>query len=87
MERQIECVNKQPREDPHKSIEFVGGRGWKIATAEAIANIEAGRETYFVSDGVRRADVVVSQHDGHKYLKTEADGYSPDNLLSLPECP
>jgi hypothetical protein len=24
---------------------------------------------------------------GHKYLKTQADGEHPDNLLSLPECP
>ncbi len=24
---------------------------------------------------------------GNKYLKTEADGEQPDNLLSLPECP
>jgi hypothetical protein len=23
---------------------------------------------------------------GHKYIKTEADGEQPDNLLSLPEC-
>ena len=22
----------------------------------------------------------------HKYLKTEADGYKPNNLLSLPSC-
>jgi len=24
---------------------------------------------------------------GREYLKTEADGYEPNNLLSLPECP
>jgi hypothetical protein len=30
--------------------------------------------------------IAVSQC-GHKYLKTQADGLQPDNLLSLPECP
>ncbi|WP_157785358.1 DUF3892 domain-containing protein, partial [Bradyrhizobium yuanmingense] len=25
--------------------------------------------------------------NGHKYIKTKADGIQPDNLLSLPECP
>jgi hypothetical protein len=29
MATRIECVNKQPREDPHKQIENVGGYGWK----------------------------------------------------------
>ncbi len=29
--------------------------------------------------------VAVSRFD-HKYIKTEADGEQPDNLLSLPEC-
>jgi len=30
--------------------------------------------------------VIVAVHNGRKYLKTAADGYSPDNLLALPEC-
>jgi hypothetical protein len=31
--------------------------------------------------------VIVAVHNGHKYIKTKADGIQPDNLLSLPECP
>jgi hypothetical protein len=31
--------------------------------------------------------IVAVSRLGHKYLKTEADGEQPDNLLSLPECP
>ncbi|WP_414648332.1 DUF3892 domain-containing protein, partial [Dinghuibacter sp.] len=34
----------------------------------------------------RSVNVVVAQRNGRKYLKTEADAYRPDNLLSLPEC-
>ena len=41
---------------------------------------------YTFADG-RRADVIVATRNGHKYLKTEADYDTPDNLLSLPECP
>jgi Protein of unknown function (DUF3892) len=37
--------------------------------------------------GGRTVAVIVAFHSGRKYLKTEADGYSPDNLLALPECP
>jgi len=36
----------------------------------------------------RRATIIVAvSRFGNKYLKTEADGEQPDNLLSLPECP
>ncbi len=86
MATRIECVNKDPRQDPHKRIENVGGSGWKIAEAEAIRNIENG-ERYYVSVGGRTVWVEIATHEGHKYLKTEADGYSPDNLLSLDQCP
>jgi hypothetical protein len=29
---------------------------------------------------------LLATHNGRKYLKTTADSYRPDNLLSLPEC-
>ena len=86
MTTQIECVNKDPRQDPHKRIENVGGSDWKITEAEAIRNIENG-ERYYVSVEGRTVSVEIAEHEGRKYLKTEEDGYSPDNLLSLPECP
>lgn len=31
--------------------------------------------------------VVAVSRFGNKYIKTEADGEQPNNLLSLPECP
>jgi Protein of unknown function (DUF3892) len=31
--------------------------------------------------------IIATSAYGHKYLKTQADGEHPDNLLSLPECP
>lgn len=87
MATRIECINKQPREDPHKRIESIGGEGWTMSVADAIEGIESGKLSFFVHTRERTTDVIVGEHDGHKYLKTVADGYVPDNLLSLPECP
>ena len=33
------------------------------------------------------SSVVAVSRFGNKYIKTEADGDQPNNLLSLPECP
>jgi hypothetical protein len=42
---------------------------------------------FHTSVGGKSAWVVVAVHNSRKYLKTTADGYAPNNLLSLPECP
>ncbi|NRA05858.1 MAG: DUF3892 domain-containing protein [Nitrosopumilus sp.] len=31
--------------------------------------------------------MIVVERLGRKYLKTEADGYDPNNLLALGDCP
>jgi len=87
---EIKCINKQPRFDPYHRIVNVGGfttERWKISVDVAIAHIENKTWEFYTTDGNRRAKVVVATHLGHKYLKTEADRDTPDNLLSLPECP
>jgi hypothetical protein len=88
----IECINKTPRQDPHLRIRNVGGQNgdgtrWKMSEDEAIASVENGSYSFFVSAGGRAVDVIVAVHSGHKYLKTSADGLQPNNLLALPECP
>jgi hypothetical protein len=91
---EIRCVNKNPRLDPHERITHVGGfvdKQWKITTDQAISFMEtpvdADRWTFYVTRGGRTAEVIVASRNGRKYLKTENDGLTPDNLLSLPECP
>ena len=46
------------------------------------------RFDFYVHAGGRTVSVIIATSAyGHKYLKTQADGEHPDNLLSLPECP
>ena len=87
---QIKCINKNPREDRHHSITHVGGftnERWKITKDDAIGKIDRRECSFYTLVGGRRAEVVVATHLGRKYLKTTADRDTPDNLLSLPECP
>lgn len=89
---EVLCINKSDRTNPHERITHIGGRNgdgtaWKLTQQDAIAGIEGGKWTFYVSRGGRMVNVIVSTSKyGNKYLKTENDGEQPDNLLSLPEC-
>ncbi|MBS1067165.1 DUF3892 domain-containing protein [Gluconobacter cerinus] len=88
---QIMCINKRQHHNPHERIINVGGisngERWKITEQQAIHLIETGEWDFFCSVNGRSVAVVVAIHAGRKYLKTTADSYAPNNLLSLPECP
>jgi hypothetical protein len=91
MALQVGCINKTPRNDPHLRISNIGGVAngtrWRLSVDQAIRDIESGQESFYVSVGGRQVEVIVAIHQGHKYLKTVADGLHPNNLLSLQECP
>jgi hypothetical protein len=85
---QVTCINKRgDHYDPHERIEYIGYQGlWKIPEDSAIRRIKSGNESFYTLVNGREADLVVATRNGREYLKTTADGFSPDNLLSLPEC-
>lgn len=93
---QVTCINKTERYNPWERISHIGGNGWKLTQKDAIDGIESGKWAFFVRRGGYSAaslllnaevEVIVAvSRFGNKYLKTEADGEEPNNLLSLPEC-
>jgi len=85
---QVTCINKRGDHlDPHERIEYVGSQGrWKLSEANAIRRIKSGNDSFYTLVNGREAAVIVATHDDREYLKTTADGYRPDNLLSLAEC-
>ena len=88
---EIKCINKSDRYNPHERITHVGGvtdGRWRITQEDAIQLIENKTWRFYVKviDKPVWIVVAISQY-GNKYLKTEADGTQPNNLLSLPECP
>ena len=89
--RQISCINKSNRNNPYEPILKIGGiengTKWIMTETEAIAAIENGLYSFFVYRGGSEIKVIIAMRNGRRYLKTVADGETPDNLLSLPECP
>ncbi|MBA4375800.1 MAG: DUF3892 domain-containing protein [Anaerolinea sp.] len=90
---QIMCINKSDRTNFYERIKFIGGvnpdgKRWKLSEDVAIIGIEQGQYSFYVSVRGVSVDVVIAKTDtGKKYLKTVPDGFEPNNLLSLPECP
>jgi hypothetical protein len=91
---QVRCINKRDRDNPWERITHIGGINpdggrWKLTQPEAIQGIESRKYAFYVERprGDRVKVIVAVSQYGNKYLKTEADGDEPNNLLSLPECP
>jgi hypothetical protein len=90
----IQCINKSNRTNAHERIRNIGGINsdgtrWKLSEAEAIQGIDQGKWLFYVERpaGHRVTVVIAVSPFGNRYLKTEADGEHPNNLLALPECP
>jgi len=92
---QVLCITKHgDHYDPHERIQGLGGveagKRWWMKESDIIAELEkpssAQRWNFYVSVNGKTVWVIIAAHNGRKYLKTEADGYAPNNLLDLPEC-
>lgn len=81
--------------DADQRIDQIGGKQggpnngpWFLYIDDAINGIENGTWSFWTQGGGRAANVIVAKRpNGRKYLKTEADGIEPNNLLALPRCP
>jgi hypothetical protein len=88
----VQCINKSDRFNPHERIINIGGVNadgsrWILSQPIAIEGIENGKWSFYVQNP-HIVDVIIAvSRYGNKYLKTQADGDQPDNLLSLPDCP
>ncbi len=85
----ITGIRKPNRFSSHEHITHVGGAGWILTREDAIRRIDTRIDTFYVIDpqNRKRAEVAVVRNDPGKtpYLRTYADGYWNDNLLSLEE--
>jgi hypothetical protein len=86
---QVECINKQPRDNPHEGLTHLGGKGgggWKWTRKQVIDSIRDKSNTFFTLVDGNRGNIGVVEGANGPYLRTYADGKWNDNLLSLPEC-
>ncbi|WP_049761601.1 DUF3892 domain-containing protein [Candidatus Korobacter versatilis] len=75
--------------EDHERIAEVGcDDGSRFTESEAIARIENQGDEFVVDrpQGHTAKVIVEKTKEGRKFLKTEADGEKPNNLLSLPTC-
>lgn len=86
----ITHIRKKDRMSAHEHITHVGNLDspWIWTREAVIASINAKTNSFYVQEKGKRSEVgVVNPGNGRSpYLRTHADGYWNDNLLSLPEC-
>lgn len=90
---QIHCIGRSDRLNHDRRIRRIGGVNrdgarWRISEAAAIAGIEAGRWSFYISHAGHDVDIVVAtSRYGNKYIKAaDDDGLHPEGLLALGEC-
>lgn len=86
-EYQIQCVDKAAHGCEH--ITHVGGNaggGWRLTVEAVIDLLAAGQRFYTAARGMK-AYVEIATSRGRRYLRTERNGTTTDNLLSLPPIP
>lgn len=91
-DHQVTCIIPDAA-DKDRRIESIGGATgaenggpWCIPLDQAIKGIEDKTWRFWTRANGKSVWVIVAKRNGRKYLKTEADGDEPNNLLSLPSC-
>ncbi|WP_441291243.1 DUF3892 domain-containing protein [Sorangium sp. KYC3313] len=91
--KRVTCITRTNLQGAHERIQALGGVNadgtrWHRSQADVASDINSGRCDYYVEQpgGHRVTLVVVRSSTGYVYVKTQADGEQPNNLLSLPDC-
>lgn len=90
----ITCINKDNgnHENPNVAITDLGwvnekdGESGKSSRLTIYNWIKDGGYAYVEKNGNKVKVVIEETANGTKYVKTEADNTTTNNLLSLPEC-
>lgn len=77
---------RQTGKDSDGDIIKLCGDWGSVQKDAAIQEIEADPDAYFVEEDSPRVYVRVVQVNSKKYLRTEADSSSKNNLDNLPDC-
>jgi hypothetical protein len=86
---QITCTTKDGP-DNDRRIDALGGPKFPTtAIDKVIALIEAKTHRFWTTADGKSVwiEVQTRKATGAKFLTTEGDGYPPNNLLKLPDCP
>lgn len=85
---EVSCIRGN-KWDGVRAIGGIDERGtrWQRQANHAIMDVEVGVMYFVERPEGDRVNLVVATREGDKYLKTEADGDEPNNLLALPACP
>jgi len=92
-EWRITAIATRAEGSPQLRVRAVGGvrpdgAPWRMSVAEVVRAIRRGERFYVEEPAGDPVDVVVAHTaTGRVYLRTEADGDVPNNLLALPELP
>jgi hypothetical protein len=87
-DRQITCAIKA-HSSLHASdtyITHIGGAWGTVIEEQAIEDIDSHAHSYCTLISGRRVYIRPHQSRHRRFLKTNADEYCPDSLLSLPDC-
>ncbi len=87
MKYNVTCTTKHSSYERITHLGCVSDTGFseRFTEDEAIQRIRDGHEFHVTRDG-HTAKVIIAEHEGREYLKTERDGVRSDNLLALPHC-
>jgi len=90
----VTCINKDGgyHENPYTAITYLGwvkdsgGETGKSTRLEMYDFVKGGGEAYVQVGAARAVLIAAITPGGTKYVKTQADSTTKDNLLKLPEC-